>query len=234
MLNDEAGYRALLGIGCSSLGGLVIDAGAYLETTDWTVGVFDLPGGADTTQVAVIDPGTKVEPTSATKLHYHPSGLLSADQSGHVKKETRKLQAAPMTAFHGEHVFTVLVIDPGSFESVEGRRKTDLIVQAPQSPRVLKFVVYLTQVADLDPRLQAVESGFVAVPPENDAEGNASFVLTHLNPHAAIVTVDANPPEFSTDGRRNIFAVGVNHEEMVNPALATRTLVVHSIRDTVS
>jgi hypothetical protein len=166
--------RALFGLGRSSLGGLVIDIGAYKPFGKWRCGVFGLPGGGEAEQVTTLDPTTQMTPVLAPKFHYHPNGLISINHHGHV--ERRSIEGPRLDELHGHHILTLFVRKPHTFPETE-QKPHDLGLAKTAPTRMIQFVVYGHQEDDLDPIAHTIPSAASAVPPENSSTRRVLLVF---------------------------------------------------------
>lgn len=215
--------RALFGLGRSTLGGLIIDIGAYKPFGKWRCGVMDLPGGDAAEQVATLDTTTLQTPVLAPKFHYHPSGHFSINHHGHV--ESRAIDGPPMDDLHGDHVLTLFVRQPETFP-VKSPTARDLGFKAHAPTPMVKFVVYVHQEAELDPLARSIPEAGFAVPPENNDTGKIPLVYK-FPPYAAVLQVVDNPPEFTQpDGPPTIFGTAFDRREIADPTIPTKMLVV--------
>lgn len=220
--DHEGARRALFGIGRSSLGGLIIDIGAYKPFGKWRCGIFDLPGG-EAEQVATLDPATLQTPVLAPKFHYHPNGHFSINHHGHV--ERRAIDGPPMNDLHGDHVLTLFVRHPETFPEKKLEARV-LSISAVAPTPLIKFVVYVHQESELDPVARSIPEAGFAVPPENNESGKVLLVYK-FPPYAAVLQVVDNPPEFTQlDGPPTIFGTGFDRRAMVDAAVPTKMLVV--------
>lgn len=225
--DHEGTRRALFGLGRSSLGGLIIDIGAYKPFGKWRCGVFDLPGGG-AEQVATLDVLTLQTPVLAPKFHYHPNGHFSINHHGHV--ERRAIDGPPMDDLHGDHVLTLHVRRPETFPE-KPPKACDLGVTATAPTPVVKFVVYIHQESELDPLVRSIPSAGFAVPPENNDSGKVLLVFK-FPPYAAVLKVVDNPPEFTdSDGPPTIFGTGFDRRVITDPTVPTKILVVQPHED---
>jgi hypothetical protein len=225
-IDDDGGRRPIFAFGWTSIPGMMVDIGAYAPFDKYVVGVFDVPALEGAGIVATIDPTTRLDTASAPKVHYHPSGSLSADQTGRV--ERRGIQATPMDDLHGEHIASVVVADPYRFAYVPGTRATDMsfTVQGGMPP-VVKFVLSICQLTDLDERLLEIPENPIPVPAQNTLTGRDTLI-GKAEKHAVTVEVHPNPPEYPPTGHPMILVTAFDHAVMRATAAPAKMLLVRS------
>lgn len=226
VIDDDGGRRPIFSFGWTSIPGMMVDIGAWAPFEKYVVGVFDVPAGEGPGIVATIDPATRLDPISAPKIHYHPDGFLSANQTGRV--ERRGLQATPMHDLHGEHIASVVVAEPDRFAYVPGNRATDMsfTVQGGMPP-VVKFVLSICQLSDLDPRLLDIPENPIAVPAANTLTRRDTLV-GKTDKYAVAVEVHPNPPEYPPNGHPMILVTAFDHAAMRATGAPTKILLVRS------
>jgi len=133
-----------------------------------------------------------------------------------------------MTDLHGEHIASVVVAYPERFDYVSGRRATDMsfTVQAGMPP-VVKFVLSICQLSDLDPRLLEIQDNPILVPAQNTLARHDTLV-GKAETHALAIEVHPNPPEYPPHGHPMILVTAFDHAAMRDTGAPAKMLLVRS------
>lgn len=148
VLCEGGGFvRPLLGISFSADGGLMLDVSRAPVGT-FRYGVLDVPAGEGSLEAPVRPVEAAWAERVAPKLHYHSSGLLSLNATGHLARHG--VVATPVSAvgLAHRHCFSLNARNPTQWPETAIRR-TDLVFCTTPMPETITLAGFVGEIDNL-------------------------------------------------------------------------------------